>query len=316
MKTILPILLLFCAFSMTSQSNVTLKINHLLEEAEFELGMVSKNNLENKFMLERLEYYLSTFSITHDGGQVTPIEDLYVLITMDDKKAPTEIDLGTFDIQNLESVQFYFGIDEEANHADPSLWPSDHPLAPKFPSMHWGWASGYRFIALEGQSGESVDQELQFHCIGDEFYEELSFPAEMSGSDSYVVEIDAEYTELLADIDISGGLILHGNLGHIKTLANNLKDNVFTSKQVSSTTDSDLVNTFIVYPNPSQGQISVRTDVEITDFKVSVSDVLGRKIDASLTAQGTINITQSGIYFVSLLDKNGDILATRKLLIQ
>ncbi|MBK7304311.1 MAG: hypothetical protein IPI90_13940 [Saprospiraceae bacterium] len=29
----------------------------------------------------------------------------------------------------------------------------DSPLAFQDPSMHWGWTSGYRFIALEGMIG-------------------------------------------------------------------------------------------------------------------------------------------------------------------
>lgn len=60
--------------------------------------------------------------------------------------------------------------------------------------MHWGWEAGYRFIALEGKSGPYVNQELQFHCIGDEFYTEFQFSVEMSGLDSYTLKLDAEYT--------------------------------------------------------------------------------------------------------------------------
>lgn len=321
MKTTLQfILLFFCTLSLSAQSSITIKINHLLGGEPFELEMDSKNDLENDFMIDRLEYYLSTFSIVHDGGQVTPIEDLYVLVDMGNKQGPVEsrlIDLGTFDIQNIESVNFYFGIDEEANHADPSLWPINHPLAPKFPSMHWGWAAGYRFIALEGLSGPNIDQNLEFHCIGDEFYEEMSFPVSMSGEDDYVVEIDAEYANLLSAIDISNGKIIHGNLGDIQTLASNLKEKLFTVAEVTSVEDSELVNSFNVYPNPStNGFISIMTDAVGNDNVVTVFDVMGRIVSSTSPNTENLNLIESGLYYVSLMDNQGKTLATRKVVVQ
>ena len=321
MKTALH-LFFICFFSITlsAQSTITIKINHLLNDEVFELNVDSKNDMDNDFKVDRLEYYLSTFSITHDGGEVTPIEDLYVLVDMGNKVgevSPTLIELGELDVQNIESVNFYFGIDEEANHADPALWPIGHPLAPKFPSMHWGWAAGYRFIALEGLSGPNVDQELQFHCIGDEFYEEMSFPVSMSGKDEYTIEIDAEYSNLLSQIDVSDGLILHGNLNEIQTLATNLKEKVFTAAEVTSVDDSELVKSFEVFPNPSSdGFISLKTNAAGNNNVVKIFDAMGRSVLSTSMNMNNIEIQQSGIYYVSLMDNQGKTLATRKVIIQ
>lgn len=321
MKTTLQfILLFFCVFTLRAQSSVKLKINHLLEGEAFERIVESKNDLGNDFMIDRLEYYLSTFSIVHDGGQVTNIDDLYILMSMGDKVGPVEptiIDLGEFDIQNVESLNFYFGIDEEANHADPALWPIGHALAPKFPSMHWGWAAGYRFIALEGMSGPNFDQELQFHCIGDEFYKELSFPVSMNEADVYTIEIDAEYSNLLSEIDVSGGMIQHGNLGFIKNLADNLMDKVFVPVEVTSVINSELVNVFEVFPNPStNGIIAFEIDAVGNKNIIKVSDVMGRTISSVPASTQTLDISQSGLYYVSLMDDKGEVLATRKVIIQ
>lgn len=321
MKTILQsFLLLLCAISLSAQSNVTIKINHLLEGETFEYEKAAVNDLGNDFHFDRLEYYLSTFSIVHDGGQVTTIDDLYVLISMENKTPPiqpTEIDLGEFDIQNIEAVNFYFGIDEEANHADPSLWPSDHPLAPKLPSMHWGWAAGYRFIALEGLSGPNIDQELQFHCIGDEFYEEMSFPVSMSGEDAYVVEIDAEYTNLLSSIDVSDGLILHGNLNEIQTLATNLKEEVFTAAEVTSTEDHGTVKSFTTFPNPTtDGWINMEIDLEGDDYSIEVMDILGKRISTYPSGTTKIYLPESGLYYISIFNGAKQGLATRRVIVK
>lgn len=317
MKTTLQLLIfLLITITASAQSSINLKINHLLDGEAFENEIESKNDLGNDFMVDRLEYYISTFSIIHDGGQVTPIEDLYVLVDLTTDVSATEIDLGDFDVQNIEGVNFYFGIDKITNHEDPSMWPSDHPLAPKFPSMHWGWAAGYRFIALEGLSGPSIDQNLQFHCIGDEFFKKLSFPVTMSGADSYTIEIDAEYTKLLSQIDISSGLILHGGTGEIITLANNIMDKVFTASEVTSVEDSELVSTFEVFPNPVTDRVvSINVDASGSNNTIKVIDALGRTVFNSQAEVNSIELNDSGLFYISLFDGNGKTLATRKVIV-
>lgn len=317
MKTTLQLLILFLfASTLSAQNNITVKINHLLEGEEFEYDVNSKNDLENDFKLDRLEYYISNFKITHDGGQEIIIDDLYVLVSLTSKAAPTEIDLGEFDVDEVEKVSFFFGIDEEANHADPALWPEGHALAPKFPSMHWGWAAGYRFIALEGLSGPATNQMMQFHCIGDEFFEELEFVVTSSEENTQMVEINAEYTNLLSQIDVSSGLILHGNLGHIKTLANNLKGKVFTSAEVTSVEDNEVVQSFNVYPNPStNGLFSLDLETSNGSNTLLINDAFGRTIENTSISKKNLTINKSGLYFVSLLGNNGEILATRKVIV-
>ncbi|MDF1696978.1 MAG: T9SS type A sorting domain-containing protein [Saprospiraceae bacterium] len=318
MKTVLQfILLFFCAISMTAQSSVTLKINHLLSGSQFENEVNTTNDLGNDFMIDRLQYYLSGFSIVHDGGQVTEVEDLYVLVSLLESTDPTIIELGEYEIEALESIKFYFGVDNQANHADPSSWPSGHPLAPTFPSMHWGWAAGYRFIAIEGKSGPSINQELQFHCVGDQFYKELIIDVSMSGENSYTVALDAEYSNILSGIDISSGNIVHGAGNPMPALSNNIRDKVFTLSSVTSTADSELVNSFKVFPNPSNnGFISIRTDAVGTDNVVKIFDVMGRSVLTSSMNVDNIEILESGLYYVSLMDNRGKTLATRKVVVQ
>ena len=96
MKSVLQILfLLFISFTVFAQKNITVQINHLLNEEPFELEKDAQNNLGNKFMIDRLEYYLCSFSIVHDGGQTIIIDDSYVLVGMGDEPGqvePTTID--------------------------------------------------------------------------------------------------------------------------------------------------------------------------------------------------------------------------------
>ena len=319
MKTTLQILFaILFSTSTYGQSTVNIQINHLLDGVQFENEVNSTNDLGNDFMIDRLQYYLSGFTLVHDGGQVTEIDDLYVLVSLMESTDATIIELGELELDNLESIRFHFGVDEQANHADPSLLHPSHALAPQFPSMHWGWAAGYRFIALEGKSGPNIDQELQFHCIGDEFYKELDFPVNMSNKSEYLVSIDAEYTNLLKGIDVTGGLILHGNLGEIRTLADNLVENVFSSASLTNTEDSELVNSFEIFPNPvTNGVFTINMDVATSNNSIVIIDALGKTIYRGNQTNSTqIDITNQGMYYVSITDSTGKVLATRKVLVQ
>jgi len=319
MKKALHILTFLCFANLSNaQSNVNIQINHFLDGVQFENEVNSTNDLGNDFMIDRLQYYLSGFSIVHDGGQVTIVEDLYILVSLLESSETTVIELGEYEIDNLEAVRLHLGVDEEANHADPSLYHPSHALAPKFPSMHWGWSAGYRFIALEGKSGANLNQELQFHCIGDEFYNEIEFPLSMSGENEYTVSVDAEYTNILSNIDVSSGLILHGNLGEIKTLATNLSENVFSVSGTTNTEDNELVKSFEIYPNPvTNGLVNIQADIEIKSYNVNVYDVMGKMVLRSSNRNANrIELPESGIYYISISDDSGSVLATRKVVVQ
>ncbi len=309
--------MLFTVTSFT-QSSVTIKINHLLDGVTFEQKVNSQNDMGNDFMVERLEYYLSNFAIKHDGGQVIKVKDFYYLVDLNNNTTITKIELGDYNLEVLEGVSFYLGIENDVNHGDPALWPSDHPLAPKSPSMHWGWSAGYRFIALEGKSGTSVDQQLEFHCIGDEFFKNLEFPISMPGSSDYVVELDAEYTQLLSAIDVSGGVILHGSLGKIKTLASNLQTKVFSLSSTTSINEDYGVEAFNVFPNPSlDDNITIDFKTKSHDAFVEVFDLTGRKIFIITNENShSFKVNESGLYIANLISKSGTTIASKKFLVQ
>ena len=140
----------------------------------------------------------------------------------------------------------------------------------------------------------------------------------MSNESEYLVSIDAEYTNLLKGIDVTGGLILHGNLGEIGTLADNLVENVFSASSTTSTEDSELVNSFEIFPNPvTNGVFTINMDVATSNNNIVIFDALGRSIYRRKQTNSTqIDITTQGMYYVSIADRSGKVLATRKVVVQ
>lgn len=322
MKNLLLILASLCLIQLGAfaQTNVTFNINHKLGAADFAFGQMAQNNLNQDFEINRLEYYISKIELTHDGGTVTPMQDVYVLVN---GSTPTMVDLGDHNITDLEKVSFYIGVDAPNNNADPALWPASHPLAPKSPSMHWGWASGYRFIAIEGKSGRDLGQVWELHGLGNGNYGKAEVTMNASASNGALpIYLDGDYTRILEDIQIVSGVISHGETDEARDGIFNFRNLVFSEGSPTTGIEADLsLKSLSVFPNPStNGKATVAIEMaQQTDLQLLIVDALGRQVFET-SASGTaisvdLTMSQAGLYFLSVM-KDGVRIGSEKLLVQ
>ena len=304
--------------SIYSQSQeVIIKINHFLGEEIYESGLAVVNNMNQKFMLKRLEYYLSEFSVIHDGGQETKVEDLWAHVNANDQT--TIIDLGPIEVEEIEGIVFFIGVDPDHNHLDPTSWPSSHPLAPKSPSMHWGWAAGYRFVALEGFGGENLNHRLEIHGLGDKNYGKTTIDlSSITEEGKEVLYVNADYTNALADINVQNGLIVHSENLQAQACLNNFKRLVFSSGNTTSTDDTYNVPEVRVFPNPSNGNIKIELiESENLLKKIKIIDINGSLIKEIDRGQlnSEVHILSPGQYIMRLEGENG-LLGHKQITIQ
>lgn len=312
---------LFCVFYGFSQNSIKLNIIHKLGNNAFALNQTATNNLGHSFNLNRMQYYMSGFVILHDGGQSTTLTGVYALV---DAAVPAQIDLGSFPgITNVEAIKFSIGVNTPENNADPSLWPSTHPLAPKSPSMHWGWASGYFFIALGGNSSSSLNQQLELHALGNTNYfsQTIITTASVSGNDK-IITINADYELALKNINISSGLVLHGSAGANATMVTNFKNFVFTASNLNTVGIDEAAgfrNSFVIYPNPTaDGAFTLSSSLNSDAYHYQITDVTGKVLEAnkvSAVAGNQLTLQNKGIYFVTLFEGNTAVL-NQKLIVQ
>jgi hypothetical protein len=305
------------ALNVSAQTDVKLTINHLLGSTPFAFNSEAENDLGDKVKLQRLEYYISGISITHDGGTVTNAKDIYILVKAN--KSDT-IELGNFDITNVESINFSVGVDPGVNNGDPAAWASFHPLAPKSPSMHWGWASGYRFVAIEGKSGTNFAQDFQIHALGNKNYFKQSIPTSATDvNGALVVSINADYTKAVSQIGMANGLIEHSENKEAAECLRNFQTKVFSSLDGTGNTlsarDINVPNAFGINPVPSKGEVNiVLKDNRFYHGNMIVTDITGRKIlNSPVGTSNTISIDKKGLYFLTIY---GDgVKSTKKLII-
>jgi len=309
------------SLQLNAQNNVMLNINHKLTTDDFAFEQAAKNNLDHDFKVTRLEYYISEISIIHDGGTETMIEDLWVLAN---GGRNTEVELGEHNITNVEKIRLHIGVDADHNHLDPSSWANDHPLAPKSPSMHWGWTAGYRFVALEGHGGSNLNQLVQLHGLGDSNYFTTEIDLDITAENNVVsIDLDADYTRALENISVNSGVIVHGENLQAKQCLENFRDYVFSQAgTISSTIDFSEINEFNVFPNPVVNGVStLKLDLKESGFEydLTITSLDGKQLDYlnNVTDNQTLDFANqlSGMYFINLV-KEGQTIITKKVFVK
>ena len=318
-KLILLTLILLVGVFANAQTEVSLKINHKLGLNDFTLGAVGTNNLSYDFKATRLQYYLSQVTIIHDGGTETAVPLEVLALVEPQEEISTTIELGSFDVTSIESVRFYIGVQEPENNGDPSLWPADHPLAPKSPEMQWGWAAGYRFVAIEAEAGPGFDRYIGVHALGNENYFEVSTEVEVEAvGEVLVMNVMADYSQGLNDINMLTDVISHGATGAALQVLENWRDDVFGLYYANLPLDIPLMD-WNIYPNPSTGNVTVDFPNYMDASQITVTNVLGEVVQTHVVPDNNrveLTILDAGIYFVNAINNAGETLDTEKLVIE
>lgn len=320
-RFLLFIMLVMVAVFATAQVNVTLHMTQKLGGEPFAYNSPAEADMGYSFSMTRMEYYISEIKLIHDGGQVTPVTDLYLLV---DPAVNTEFELGDFQITDLEKIQFSIGVDQAHNHLDPASYPNGHPLAPQNPSMQWGWTAGYRFIALEGFAGadsNSLNNNYQIHTIGDANYRTLTLDVEgdMNGN-AMQIHLQADYENFLDGINASSGLVSHSSSGASKKIADNSVF-VFSASEATGVIEPGVVGSFSVVPNPVYDKAVLRYEmIGYTNLSLTITDLMGRAVYyKDLTdPQAALEIEMNwapGIYIARLFNEH-KLLAIEKISIQ
>jgi hypothetical protein len=303
--------------TLSSQTLLKVEIDHRINDQPFGWNVVGTNNLDMDFNFSRMEYYMSGFSVTYDGGQVAEFSDVYALVNAN---VPQTIEIGEIDANQIEMVSFHIGVDEGNNHSDPASWPSGHPLAPTFPSMHWGWVAGYRFNAIEGQLVD-INEEYSIHGLGNDNYFRLDFPVNIAAEDGdLLIPFTAALENVLLDFNLNETVFSHGEVGLAHESLVNMAEHVFTLNEsaILSAQSLDQPKTFTVFPNPAKGSsFQMHFDDSRGNYRVSISDIQGKTVkEGPVFSDRPISIGNltEGLYLVSLF-RGSDRQSVRKLVI-
>ncbi|MCB0546692.1 MAG: hypothetical protein KDD19_03840 [Phaeodactylibacter sp.] len=123
-------------------------------------------------------FYVGGITFMTEEGVPTEVKDKYLLVT------PTS---GMQEVSELEKghyhmARFFIGVDPETNsqtETDFTSRDANDPLSLQFPTMHWSWNTGYKFIRIDGKVDTDADgvpdEVMSFHLGNDDMLKTLEF---------------------------------------------------------------------------------------------------------------------------------------------
>jgi len=310
MKKILSLtfVILFNYIIKGQNKEVAVVINHLYdgEVLNFDNTYIVGDSIPIRF--DRIEYYIHLNSLISNQNIATDLIDKYILVNANQNN----YNIGEIELldDDLISLNFNIGVEYNLNHADPSLQDSSHPLAPQLPSMHWGWAAGYRFAALEGMIDKNQDSIMetvfQYHPVDDSYYSDtITCNGIIENENNVTIFINANYNKLIENIGTDEGGVYHGIHEENGLLMDNFsRNNVFTVPE-----NLNLKETYVsiaVFPNPFSNTIQLNLN---ENSIVKVYNSLGILVHESKLDKGEQRIDTeslvSGIYILYIQSKSG-----------
>ena len=117
-------------------------------------------------------------------------------------------DLGFIAPGKFQAIRFRIGLDPATNAADPNQFPPRHALNPLVNDLHWGWAGGYIFLALEGVT--ATDEAFSYHLANDGNSQLITIPVEFDTKRDCTIHLSFDVARLFDQLHVS----VDGNSSH------------------------------------------------------------------------------------------------------
>ena len=130
------------------------------------------------FTVTNWSILVSHLALVKENGDTVQLGDGYQWISF--KDARTSFKYLNIPEGNYKGISFMLGLDSAINHGDPNKWPANHPLNAYTTGLHWGWAGGYIFQALDGNYSKdsitSTTNGFSFHAATDQMKTMFNLP--------------------------------------------------------------------------------------------------------------------------------------------
>jgi hypothetical protein len=316
--TIVFFLSMAIAISSFGQTTLKFAFNFKFNGEPFKLNQTYDDLSGTKVNLTRAQFYLSMDKAIHDGGNETDLSGNFILADYGIESYLIDSNLS---ITDLEEIHFGFGVHPDVNHNDPTTYSAEHPLALKSPTMHWGWTSGYKFFALEGNidsdNDQTPDKLFQMHAVGDEFYKSMKLVANKSvANNEIVVEVIVDLGTWFTNVDLQDVGILHGG-GPVMEAAVANTPQVFNATTIVNVKDNayQIVENTINILNQLNKTMLTYELAQKLEGQLKIIDLNGSLVE-SINIQnqiGAIDISHlsNGVYLYSVENLGTSVLSSK-----
>ena len=172
-------------------------MNHAMGAAPAQANRSFAVGGDRQITISRLDYLLSDFALLPEGSdEWLESENLAAFLSLGEGRQIAQ--LGFVAPRQFEAIRFRVGVDAETNAADPHQYPPGHALNPLVNDLHWGWAGGYIFLAVEGQD---TGDAFSYHLANDGNAPLITIPVKFDTSRDCAIHLHFDIAELLGQID-------------------------------------------------------------------------------------------------------------------
>jgi cytochrome c peroxidase len=124
----------------------------------------------------RLDFLVSEIRLRSTNGSWVNLSNQFAYISTREKR--TTFLLTGVPEGDYQTLHFNVGVPPEKNHQDPADFTAQHPLNPNVNGLHWSWAGGYVFLALEGNwlRHDGEQGGYSYHLATDEHLMTVELP--------------------------------------------------------------------------------------------------------------------------------------------
>jgi cytochrome c peroxidase len=202
------------------------------------LGSELQGAKVERFSISRLDGLLSQLELQRSNGSWLKSDRWHVFFSAEKRRLSAVAD--GLPAEEFKAIRFRVGVDAATDTADPATWPPAHPLHPDVCGLHWGWNSGYVFLAIEGHFSKASG--FSYHLAGAAKPMIVELPLRFSGANPTTVRLGFDIAQLLSD----GAVVRESTSTHSREgdpLAPLLKERVtraFAVKSVRNDTFQEL----------------------------------------------------------------------------
>lgn len=159
---------------MVKGATLTLDLTHLVDGEQLLFNTRTYTNAAGEsFVVQDFKYYLSNIKLRNTATGAFYLEPYSYHLVRPVEGEAFQIQIGDVPVGEYNEVEFAIGVDNAANTSTDKVGALD-------PSneMAWDWNTGYKFLLMEGQFGESEDNmndAFVYHIGGDPNYRVLKF---------------------------------------------------------------------------------------------------------------------------------------------
>lgn len=177
---------------------VALEFDHRLGNEAAALGSEFALPGKRSLTLRRFDYLISDLALqTAEKGRWIQSADLAAYLSLGEGR--TTADLGFVPSGKFQAIRFRIGVDPTTNASNPNEYPPTHALNPLVNDLHWGWAGGYIFLALEGFA--EGEQAFSYHLANDGNAPLVTIPVEFDTSRDCTILLKFDIAKLFTGTD-------------------------------------------------------------------------------------------------------------------